>query len=311
MFYGSDTVRAMVADLNLVRTFVAVYETRSMTAAARSLHLTQPTVTHAVNRLRRHLGDDLFVRSPRGVTPTAASMRIYPQFVAALNAIDGVFLQTEPFDPGTATSTFRVGLSDAGEVTVLPPLAEAVTAAAPGTSIEVAPLDIDIVERQLTHGELDAFVSSAGFDSRLISRDVLFGERYVVLVAGDHPRIGDTVSAAGLDAEPHVAVVGVTGHHEPARVQRDRGVRVRVQVSRFTAVPHLVARTDAVAIIPRYIAEGFTDGGHLRWVDLPWPMAPIDVCLHARHPHSRSGEQAWFVETVRNALRSRYDAKGD
>ena len=292
-------------DLNLVRTFVTVFETRSVTAAARSLHLTQPTVTHSLNRLRRQLEDDLFVRSPQGVTPTAVAVRAYPRFIEALNAIDSVFLQSAPFQPVTSTSTFRVGMSDAGEVSVLPPLAAAITESAPHASIEVAPLDIDLVERQLTHGELDCFVSSAQFHSPLINRDELFQERYVVLVADEHPRIGTSVTAHALDAEPHIAVVGVTGHQEPARLQRERDVHIRVQVPRFTAVPHLVAQSDAVAILPHYIAEGVTDGGSLRWVDLPWPVAPIKVCLHARHPHSRSPEQAWFIDTACEALRRR------
>ena len=62
-------------DLNVVRTFVTVYETGSVTAAARLLHLTQPTVTHALNKLRRQMNDELFVRSRTGVTPTAVAVR--------------------------------------------------------------------------------------------------------------------------------------------------------------------------------------------------------------------------------------------
>lgn len=293
-------------DLNLVRTFVTVYETRSVTAAAGRLHLTQPTVTHALNKLRRHLDDDLFVRNPQGVTPTAAATRIYARFVDALNSIDEVFGESTPFRPETSTSTFRMGMSDAGELSVLPPLFAAITSQAPRTCIEVVPLDIESVDRQLIHGELDAFISSAEFVSPLISRDELFHERYVVLLAHDHPRIGNTISANDLDAEPHISLVGVTGHHAPARLQRERRVQIRIQVPRFTPVAQLVAQSDAVAIVPQHIAEGFTTTGGLRWVPLPWPITQLTICIHARHPHSRSPEQAWFVQTAREVLRRHF-----
>ncbi|HJE90440.1 MAG TPA: LysR family transcriptional regulator [Dietzia timorensis] len=293
-------------DLNLVRTFVAVYDSGSVTAAADILGITQPTVTHSLNRLRRTMNDELFVRSPGGVAPTMAARRAYPNFVEALNRIDAAFRLSAPFIPAAEPATFRIALSDAGEVSTLPHLANALRRSGPQLSLEVLPLDIDQVEDQLIRGEIDAFISSAVYTSRNVQREVMFTERYVVVLAEDHPRIGAEISAAALDGERHVAVRGVTGHSSPFDRQQARKVRLDAVVPRFTALPYLLANSDAVAIVPLFIAESFAASHPLRWVDSPWPMEEVEVALYARQPHSRSPSQQWLFDVATLTLQSAY-----
>ncbi len=57
-------------DLNLLIVFDAVMRERSVTRAGASIGRSQPAVSHALNRLRQLLGDELFVRTPSGMTPT-------------------------------------------------------------------------------------------------------------------------------------------------------------------------------------------------------------------------------------------------
>ncbi|MCI9890170.1 LysR family transcriptional regulator [Micrococcales bacterium 31B] len=59
-------------DTRQVEMFLAVAEHGSVTAAAASLHLTQPSLSQGIRLLERHLGGELFVRTPRGVTLTPA-----------------------------------------------------------------------------------------------------------------------------------------------------------------------------------------------------------------------------------------------
>ena len=63
-------------DLLLLRTFVAATDHRSMTAAARQLHLTQGAVSQQMRRLEEALGVRLFERAGRGITPTQAAERL-------------------------------------------------------------------------------------------------------------------------------------------------------------------------------------------------------------------------------------------
>lgn len=288
-------------DLNLVRTFVAVYEAGSVTAAAADLNITQPSVTHALNRLRRFFGDDLFIRARHGVIPTATAQRIYPDLVRALDLVETTFQRSGTFDPHTA-GRFTVAMSDAGEVSVLPQIVRALAGSSPRISLEIAALDVDQAEHQLLTGQLDAFVSSAPFQSRRTARDVLFREPYVLMHRRGHPRMGAQLTPAGLDAERHLVVKGVTGHAAPAAAAQSRGVDIFAFVPRFTALPMLVEVSDDVAIVPRYVAEAFSRRYDVTYRAQPWQLDPIAVSLFARHPHSRTAAQSWLVDFLKRSI---------
>src|SRR6201990_3483832 len=77
----------MNLDLNLLRVFDVLLEERSVTRAGARLGLTQSAVSHALNRLRYTLEDDLFVRGPAGMQPTPRAVEMGPQVHAALNQL--------------------------------------------------------------------------------------------------------------------------------------------------------------------------------------------------------------------------------
>ncbi|MGW5637107.1 LysR family transcriptional regulator, partial [Streptomyces sp. NPDC003832] len=109
-------------DLNLARIFVLLYETGSATVTAETLHLTQPTVSYSLAKLRRHFDDELFRRTGRGLTPTVVAQRLYEPLQRALAEIDEAVGRTDDFDPVTMPGRFTLALSDLGEATLLPPV---------------------------------------------------------------------------------------------------------------------------------------------------------------------------------------------
>jgi DNA-binding transcriptional LysR family regulator len=285
-------------DLNLARVFVLLYETGSVTVTADTLHVTQPTVSYSLGKLRRHFGDELFRRTGRGLAPTSVAQRMYEPLHRALTEIDGALRQVEEFDPATTSARFTLALSDLGEVTLLPRLVATARERAPHVSFSVRPLDVDDVERQLVRGELDAFVATPVLTSHRTVRVPLFRERYVGLVAAEHPRItSDRVTMAQLEHEHHATVVGPSGHVGPRSALAAQGLldRVVVEVSRFSALPYLLETTDLVAILPAYVAEAFTASHRLRTVRLPFGTEPIEVAAYARHEASRTPSQRWLV----------------
>src|SRR4051812_626886 len=107
----SDTTPIPRFDLNLIRVFVTIYETGSVTAAAERLHLTQPTVSYGLAKLRSALRDPLFSRAPQGMQPTMVGELTYKRFTAAMNSINSAVELTKRFDPATASQRFRVAMS--------------------------------------------------------------------------------------------------------------------------------------------------------------------------------------------------------
>lgn len=290
-------------DLNLVRTFVTLYECRSVTAAATRLHLTQPTVSYALARLRRHFDDPLFVRDATGMRPTVGAQRLYPPLSAALHAMDDTLAQAERFEPAHATQRFRLALSDLGELALLPEILARITAAAPAVSVEVVALDVERAGRDLARGEIDAAICSHALDRDDLHREPLFAERYVGLACGDHPRIGNTPTTAAYLAERHVRVDAGSGHGLAARVLAEQGAhrRIGLVVPRFASLPAILASSDLLAIVPLQIAHRFARAGTLRVFELPLAVPAFDVALYSHAVSARSAPQRWFRETVRDA----------
>ncbi|MFD4974373.1 LysR family transcriptional regulator [Streptomyces sp. NPDC058424] len=295
-------------DLNLARVFVLLYETGSVTVTADTLHVTQPTVSYSLGKLRRHFGDELFRRTGRGLTPTAGARRLYEPLQRALADIDGTLRQADVFDPAAMSGRFTLALSDLGEVTLLPRLLAAARERAPGVSFTVRPLDVDEAEHQLRRGDLDAFVATPVLTSHRTVRIPLFHERYVGMVAADHPRVrGESVTLAELAAESHATVFGPSGHVVPRAALAAHGLldRVVVDATRFSMLPYLLEQTDLIAIVPEYVGEVFASSHQLRMVRLPFDTEPIEVALYARHESSRSPSQRWLVQFMSEVLGER------
>jgi len=292
-------------DLNLARVFVLLYETGSVTVTAETLHVTQPTVSYSLGKLRRHFGDELFRRTGRGLAPTSVAQRIYEPLHRAVAEIDGALRQSEEFDPTIDAARFTLALSDLGEVTLLPRLVAAARARAPRVSFTVAALDVDDAERQLGRGEIDAFVATPVLTSHRTVRIPLFRERYVGMVAADHPRIhGDAVGFDELAVEHHATVFGPSGHIGPRTSLATHGLldRVALEVTRFSLLPYLLEATDLVAIVPEYVGETFTSSHAVRLLRLPFEIEPIEVAAYARHETSRSPAQRWLVSFLAEVL---------
>lgn len=292
-------------DLNLARVFVLLYETGSVTVTAETLHVTQPTVSYALRKLRRHFDDELFRRTGRGLAPTALAERMYEPLHRGLDQIDGVLRQSEEFDPATMSARFTLALSDLGEATLLPRLVAAARTQAPEVSFVVHALDVDDAERQLNRGELDAFIATPVLSSHRVVRIPIFRERYVAMVASDHPRItADSMTMDQLAAEHHATVSGPSGHVGPraSLATHDLLDRVTVEITRFSQLPYLLEATDLVAIVPEYVATVFASAHAVRIVRLPFVIEPIEVAVYARRPSSRSPAQRWLVDFLTGVL---------
>ena len=291
-------------DLNLVRTFVLLYETRSVTAAADLLGVTQPTVSYGLGKLRRRLDDELFVRGPGGLVPTSEAERLYPPLRRALADVTETLGTTSEFVPDRPTQ-FTLGLSDLGEVTVLPLVLAELAAQAPQARLRVTAFDLETATDRLTRGEMDAIVASPVLDSPRLRRTVLFTEGYAGMVAADHPRLTTaTPDQAELERERHVVVDGATGHTGPrkALVEHRLENRIAVRVTRFATLPYVVQDSELVAIVPERVARALARTHAVRIFGLQWPIEPVAVAAYTRHAPGRGGPQQWFLEVIRTAM---------
>src|ERR1700733_13962990 len=121
-------------DLNLLRIFEALIEERSATRAGARLGLTQSAISHALNRLRYVLGDELFVRGPEGMQPTDRAAEIAPRLRQGLMQLQLALTPSE-FSPDSTERRFAIICTEYAGAVMAPALIQRIRTEAPHASI--------------------------------------------------------------------------------------------------------------------------------------------------------------------------------
>ncbi|ATB41621.1 transcriptional regulator MexT [Cystobacter fuscus] len=267
-------------DLNLLRVFVVVAEAGSVTEAASRLYLTQPAVSAALRRLASTVGAPLFVRAGRGLALTTRGQRLFTSARPLLQALVEATVSPAAFDPKTSERTVRIGLSDANETWLLPPLLRALDEEAPRMRLVVIPVQFRTIAEALGSSAVDFAVTVADelpADTRRLS---LFWGGFVCLYDPRHARIGKRLTRESYLAHEHV-IVSYNGDlrgivEDALGVQR----RVRVSVPMFHSVGALVEGSALLATLPAVVArEIISLRPNLRTTPLPLDLggAPTEL----------------------------------
>lgn len=294
----------MDVDLNLLRTFLTILDQGSVTAAADELHLTQPTVSHALGRLRRQVGDPLFVRLGSGLVPTARALELEPVVRAALTGLDRALSSTTGFDPTGTARRFRLCLSDVGESSLLGPVVRTLSGEAPRASLEAVPTRIDAVSGWLRRGEVDAAVASVPLDVDG-SATILARERYVALLPAGVRAASGVLAGSDLAGLRRAVVAKEAGHRMLDDVVASLGLddQAVVQVQHFSVLPQLVRTAGLVAFVPAQMADSVAHNWGLSIAELPASSPRYDVRLYWDRTLSDADEaRAWFIDLVRRTL---------
>jgi DNA-binding transcriptional LysR family regulator len=170
----SMDIRAV--DLNLLKAFDALIRERAVTRAAGRIGLSQPAMSHALSRLRSLFGDDLFVRTPDRMEPTARAREIAPLVSAAIEHIEAALNLGVGFDPARNAGIFTAGMAEYAEVALVGRLAEAFAKQAANATLRLTPLTGAEAAEQLDSGGIDVAVAHlrplpGHLDSMLLLRD--------------------------------------------------------------------------------------------------------------------------------------------
>ncbi len=286
-------------DLNLVVALRALLEERNVTRAGERVGLSQPAMSAALGRLRRHFGDDLIARTGNTyeLTPLGADLR--DRAAAACDLLERVFSSQAVFDPAVATREFTLLGSDYGATVFGAALTRLLHEEAPGIRITFQQSGPAIVENTgavlsavdgllMPHGIID------GFPAVELLRD-----RWVCLVADDHPEIGDTLTLDDLARLPWA--VYQRPYDAPATRQLSMiGVQPRVEVSvqTFQLLPHLVERTRRVAMIQERLARRLEGMAAVRVLECPFEAVPVQEAMWWHPVHTQDAAHQWLRETV-------------
>lgn len=290
-------------DLNLVRVLVVLYRTRSVTRAAEQLGLSQPSVSNALARLRQALGDELLIRSSRGLMPTAMLERIGPAVSAHLAALEASLGRDASFDPVSSDRVWRVSLSDLGETMLLAPIVAEMRRAAPNVRIQNLSIPLERLEEALVGGTVDLAIGALRFPKAGLRSAKIFDEGYVALApAGTRLR---RFTVEQLAQRPLAIASPSATYHSRLPMDLERlqlGEAVAVRLRHFSTIPELVVLAGMVGIVPASFGYRMAPRVGAVVVGLPEALSRFEV--HMVWPASRHHEPAdrWFRERIRTLL---------
>ncbi|OIJ68157.1 LysR family transcriptional regulator [Streptomyces mangrovisoli] len=295
------------ADLNLLRTFLAVHRAGSFTAAAPRLGLSQPTVTAQIRALEQQTGRELFVRLPRGVEPTPHAHELAARLSGPLDALAALE------DAGTATAPVHLaGPSELLCVRVLPALVPLV---ADGVELRVAQGLPEPLLEEMRAGRHDLVIATRRPRGRALASAPLADEEYVLVASpGWAGQVGAGASdgdADGAAADLCAALRGVplVTYAEDLPIVRRywRSVFGRPLTARAAVtVPNLYAVLSAVnsgagySVLPRSLCQEHLASGRLALLHEP-PEAPLNTLFLVQRPGADSNPD---VVRVRDRLRA-------
>jgi DNA-binding transcriptional LysR family regulator len=292
-------------DLNLLKAFDALISERAVTRAAGRIGLSQPAMSHALSRLRGLFSDDLFVRTPTGMEPTARAREIAPLVSAAIEHIEAALNLGVGFDPAKSTGIFTAGMAEYAEVAFVGRLAEAFAREAPRATLRLTPLTgVDAAE-QLDRGAIDVAIAHLGTLPTHIESVLLLRDPFVVVARRGHPIAGQQLSIEAYAALNHV-LVSPRGATNGAldRILVDFGLRRRIAllVATYLALPVALAAANLVATVPRRIARQIAATAEIETMPLPIDFSmTVSMAWHRR----AAGEpaQSWFRSRLIEAAR--------
>ncbi len=283
-------------DLALLRAFDALLGERHVTRAARRLNITQSAASHALGRLRRVLGDPLFVRGPHGVVPTDRAIALGPEVRSLLDRVELLGRSPGPLDPRRLERTFTLGGADFMEILLLPPLVRRLTKEAPMVNLSSRPITSDS-EPELESGALDMAIGVFRAPSaRLVSRK-LFEESFVCMLRRGHPALKGRMTVERFAALSHVLISprGIGGGAvDDALAAHGLKRRVAIRTATFLAAPLLVAETDCVVTLPTRVAAVMARGRPLVLVPPPVRVAGFTVSMLFHERAKSDPAHAWL-----------------
>jgi DNA-binding transcriptional LysR family regulator len=303
-------------DLNLLRVFDVLLEERSVTRAGGRLGLTPSAVSHALARLRYHLGDELFTRDAQGMQPTRRALEIGPSLHTALAQLQSALTPAD-FDPAVSDHRFSVVTGGYACAVLMPAVVAELQSKAPGVQLQISEYPTDLVEL-LDSGRLDFVIALFDSAPERFARERLMVEHLAWVVRAGHPLAAGPATLDDLVSVPHVLVASRRETMSRTSINlrsswEDRGaleielakrsLRRRVGVvapDTFSAMA-IVARSEMTALIPRRFALISAQSGRLALIEPPYEAPPADVALLYRKDRIAEPPMAWMRDVLINA----------
>jgi DNA-binding transcriptional LysR family regulator len=309
-------------DLNLLVLFEVVLEERHVGRAAERVNLSASAVSHGLGRLRRLLNDPLFLRTPKGVVPTARATELAEPIADILARAKRVIASAEPFDPARSVRRFTIGAPDGVSAVFMRPLLAGLQSLAPGIDVSVRQLLPPHGGRQIGRAwepalsDLEARtidIAVAPLDdipARFVDQ-ILYEEDFVIAMRAGHPFTG----APTLDrycGMRHL-VVSLTGDAygfvDEALAEQGRSRRIALTVPNFMMALAVIAETDLITALPRRFVAMHAERFGVVSTEAPLRLPRFRIRAIASKAAMMDAGLVWLFETMRKGVEVKRTAR--
>ena len=289
-------------DLNLLVVLDALLTEKHVTRTGVRLHLSQPAISHSLNKLRVLLDDPLLIRQGNEVVLSALAQNLQAPLREILGQIETLLGQSIDFVPADSQRTLRIAMSDYGAAIVLPKLLVQLRAQAPGTSLVVIQDSRLGMLEQVGQGRIDLAIGVFPAPGADICTEVLFEETFTCLLDRRSLPENGVLDLDSYLARPHL-LVSMDGNTrgEVDNVLRARGLkrRVAVNVPHWGTAPGMIADTDLILTVATRTLTNVPFGDTLVAMAPPLTVAPFNYVQAWHNRFNQDPAHRWLRELVR------------
>lgn len=298
-------------DGKLLQTFLVVLEERSATRASVRLGVTQSTVSHSLGRLRRHIGDPLFIRSGQVLVPTEVALSLKNPVQSLLDGMRALTYRRD-FDPSQEAMRFVVAANDMQRDLIFPRLVRELMSEDVQAEFEFIPSGhptTEMMRRDICHLALTPFPPEA---TDIMQRSVLSG-RMMCFFDGtvrNPPETWQEYCEAN-----HLTVRfpdGGTSLRALRGVDKSAIQKPRVSVPNFGAIPQFLRGTDLIATEMELMKLATLRD--LQMAPLPADSLPVTIYLTWHQRSTNDPAHIWLRKRVQkiadDVMRQSIDEQG-
>lgn len=286
---------ASLLDLKFLLLFEMLYTTGRLNRVADELGQSHSTVSIWLAQMREILHDPLFVRTSIGMQPTPRADALIPIVRRALESIRSISDTPPEFDPGSSTRAFRICMSDASLITILPVLLSHLRVVAPDVELEVLRISPETAVL-LQSGQADIALGLLPNLESGYYQQALFKQEWVCLANPKHTRIRQSLSLDTYRSESHVGLVHGTGEQllESALKRHRINRREIVKMPSFLGLPAIILGSELIATVPSLIGETLARVNSLSVFPCPLPVKPFVVKQHWHERYHHDPGNRWL-----------------
>jgi DNA-binding transcriptional LysR family regulator len=292
-------------DLNLLLVFDALLRERSVIRAADALALSQPALSHALNRLRNLLKDRLFIRTPEGMMPTPRAEQLALPVRKALNDLQ-LALEMEKFSPAAADRSFVIAVNNYAAVTLAGPIVAACQAQAPKVRLSLRPSGTLNLAELLERGQLDLAISALGAPAERFVSTSLVQDHYVAVFRKGHPALRHKLTLATFAELSHLSISS-SGEDLSFvdRILASHGKTRSIALETpYLSAGVMLVQSNLVAVLGRKLAQEFRRAYPIEIRELPFDAEKLQSTMLWHRRLDDQPAHRWLRQTIVAAANS-------